>query len=345
MGRKRGTGSIVHDVKMCLKEIDRIGQSKRDAREAGTVGIHSLKQKAHTMSACQNFVKWTRDVHGVRKVHELTQEHYKAYIGHLEQQERSAGHRQNVETALKHLQRGLNARSERFGKEQVVFVSERRLTAPAASEGVSNRSYSNEEVRKLLKHVPATTADAVKLMRGLGFRVREAANVRTEHFVQKEAGGWRVQIDQGAGITKGGRFRHFDVPKPFEQELERMLQGKRPEERLVPVQVDTIRQAVSKGLKTAGIEQNRRGCHGFRHAYARERIDILFRQRGLSDTGHTMMQRVLENRQEGKPADYGILTAADKRLYAEVRGVMDRVHAEIGHGANRWDLAMRYMKA
>ena len=274
----------------------------------------------------------------------LIQEHYKAYIGHLEQQGRSAGHRQNVETALKHLQRGLNVRSERFGKEPVVFVPERRLTAPSASEGVSNRSYSNEEVKRLLKHVPATTADAVKLMRGLGFRVREAANVRAEHFVQKETGGWHVQIDQGAGITKGGRFRHFDVPKPFERELERILEGRQPEERLVPVQVDTIRQAVSKGLKTAGIEQNRRGCHGFRHAYARERISVLFQECGLGDGGHTMMQRVLENRIEGKPADYGILTATDRRLYAKVRDVMDRVHAEIGHGANRWDLAMRYMK-
>lgn len=345
MGRRSGSSSIVHDVKVCLQEIDMIGKSKREAREVGIQGIHSLKQKEHTMSACQNFVKWTRTEFGVRKVHQLTQEHYRAYLKDLKDRGLSHGHQQNVETALRHLQSGLNVRSERFDKEPVIFAPERRLTAPVASEGVSNRSYTDSEIQSLLKHVPATTGDAVKLMRGLGFRVREAANVRAEHFVQKENGsGWRVQIDQGSGITKGGRFRHFDVPKPFEKELERLLQGKSPTDQLVSIRVDTIRKSVSEGLKAAGIVQKRRGCHGFRHSYARGRVDALFQERGVSEHGHIMMQRILENRSDNKAADYGILTKEDRQLYKEVRETMNLVHAEIGHGANRWDLAMRYMK-
>lgn len=344
MSRRRGTGSIVHDVKVCLNEIDMIGKSKRDARQAGIQGIHSLKQKEHTMSACQNFVKWTRDQFGVRKVHELSQEHYKAYIDYMEREGLSVGHRQNVETAIRHLQNGLNARSERFGKDVILFTPEKRLTTPDVSEGLSNRSYTNAEVKALLRNVPATTGDAVKLMRGLGFRVREAAHIRAEHFIQTDKG-WRVQIDKGAGITKGGRFRHFDVPKSFEKELERMLQGKDPMDRLVRIQVDTIRESVSNGLKKAGIEQNRRGCHGFRHAYARERVDRIFKERGLENSGHQMMERILSNREIGRQADYGILKNEDKQLYETVRGVINQVHSEIGHGANRWDLAMRYMRA
>lgn len=343
MSRRRGSGSIVHDVKVCLNEIDMIGKSKRDARQEGIKGIHSLKQKEHTLSACQNFVRWTRTKFGVKKVHELNQEHYKAYLAHLESEGRSLGHRRNVETAIKHLQNGLNARSTRFEKENVTFVPEGRVTPLNASEGVSNRSYTDVEVKALLEHVPPSTRDAVALMRGLGLRVRESANIRVEHFV-RTGKGWRVQIDKGAGITKGGRFRYFDVPKPFEKELERMLQGKDSLDRLVQIKVDTIRESVSKGLKKAGIEQNRRGCHGFRHAFARSRVETLFRERGLGERGHQMMQRILVNREVGRQADYGILKVEDQQLYLEVRNVMDEVHAEIGHGANRWDLAMRYMK-
>ena len=343
MSRRRGTGSIVHDVKVCLNEIDMIGKSKRETREEGVQGIHSLKQKEHTLSACQNFVKWTREEFGVKKVYELTEGHYSAYLGHLESGGRSLGHRRNVETAIKHLQIGLNARSTRFGKENVTFIPEKRVTPFEVSEGVSNRSYTNSEVKALLEHVPASTRDAVTLMRGLGLRVRESANIRVEHFVRTE-GGWRVQIDKGAGITKGGRFRHFDVPKSFERELERLLQGKGPMERLVRIKVDTIRESVSKGLKKAGIEQNRRGCHGFRHAFARSRVETIFEERGLNERGHQMMQRILGNREVGRQADYGILKIEDQQLYLEVREVMDKVHGEIGHGANRWDLAMRYMR-
>lgn len=128
MTKTRGKSSIVHDVKMCLKEIDMIGFSKREYRLVGVKGIHSTKQKEHTMSACQNFVKWTRNEYGVKKVHELTQEHFKEYMSYLEREGRSIGHRQNVETAIKHLQTGLNARSIRFNKPIVMFVPEKRIT-------------------------------------------------------------------------------------------------------------------------------------------------------------------------------------------------------------------------
>lgn len=180
-------------------------------------------------------------------------------------------------------------------------------------------------------------------MRGLGLRVKEAATIRVEHF-KKEEQGWKVNIAKGTGITKGGRFRYLDVPKSFERELERMLYGKSPGEQLVSIKLDTIRQSVSKGLKKAGIVQKGRGCHGFRHAFARERVADLMKDRGLNEKGYTMLQRVLENRVEGKLANYGIFREEDKRLFEQVRQVINVVHGEIGHGNDRWDLAEVYMK-
>ncbi len=41
----RGKRSIVHDVKLTINLIDKIGQSKKAARDNNNQGIHSLKQK------------------------------------------------------------------------------------------------------------------------------------------------------------------------------------------------------------------------------------------------------------------------------------------------------------
>jgi len=336
-----GKSSIVFDVKMCLKEIDLIGESKRDFRLSGVKAIHSLKQMEHTVSASQNFVKWVRDGFGVKRIYELKVDHYEKYLGYLEQEGRSIGHRQNVETALRHLQLGLNARSLRFGKTNVTFVPQKRLT-PYTRPMVKDRSYSQQEYELLLKYLPNTTRDAVMLMYELGLRVKEAANIRVEHFIQSN-GKWQVFIEKGDGITKGGRFRHLDVPNHFTKDLERMLLGKPSSAQLVSIKLDTIRKSVSTGLKKAGIEQDRRGCHGFRHAYARSRLQILMREKTINK-GEEMLQRILENRLVGRVADYGIFSPLDKSLFSEVREVVNQVHSEIGHGKDRWDLAMVYMK-
>ena len=122
-----------------------------------------------------------------------------------------------------------------------------------------------------------------------------------------------------------------------------MLKGKSPNDQLVSIKVDTIRRSVSKGLKKAGIEQNKRGCHGFRHAFARKRLQTLMEERNITK-GHEMLQRILDNKEIGRVADYGIFSPNDKSLFVAVREVVDQIHSEIGHGKDRWDLAMVYMK-
>lgn len=85
---------------------------------------------------------------------------------------------------------------------------------------------------------------AVDLMRGLGLRIKEALNVRVEHFV-KEADGWKLRIEKGTGITKGGSFRYAPVPASFNGRLELLIQGKGQHERLVSVSLDTVRKRIN----------------------------------------------------------------------------------------------------
>lgn len=339
----RGKSSIVHDVKSAINELDRIGQSKRELRKEGKHGIHSLKQKRETLSASQNYVKWIRNEFGVKSIYELKQEHYKAYMGFLEREGRSVGHRRNVETALRHLQKGMNLRSEKFGKEKNVFVPDKRVTDWKEVKKPTNRSYSKKEYQNILKNVPINSRDAVMLCRELGLRVREAVRVEVRHFEPVDSG-WKLKIEDGKGITKGGRFRELMVPDHFKDQLERMVDGKVGHERLVTVERDTVRRAVNEACRKVGIIQNARGTHGFRHAYSRERVDQLFKEQGIPETGPKMVERIMSNRDQGRLANYGIISDRDKVLFEQVKQVMDKVHQEIGHGKDRWDLAAVYMR-
>ncbi|MFJ7371686.1 site-specific integrase [Lysinibacillus sp. NPDC098008] len=338
---RKGRTSIVREVKESIDAIDKIGQSKREAKRNGTQGIHSVKQKQNTMSDAQNFVKWVRAEHGVKSIVDLRQEHYAMYMAYMADKGLSKGHMQNVETSLRLLERGFAARLERLQSPSVRFEGfcpPKRLVTVKMSENVRNRAYSEREVQAIRAQCSPEVQKAVDLMRELGLRVREAANVRTEHFVVK-GGSWYLEIAQGRGITKGGRFRCVPVPKTFEQQLAQLLAEKQPEERLVRVASGTIRDGVNVACKKANVVQAGRGCHGFRHAYARDRLAQL-----ATKEQRDMMQRILANREQGRKADYGILSEQDQALYVSTKAVMDKIHGELGHGKNRWELAMRYLR-
>lgn len=340
---RRGRTSIVREAKESIDAIDKIGQSKRDAKKTGNKGIHSKKQKENTMSDCQNFVKWCRSEHGVKSIASLTEEHYQAYIAHLENKGVSRGHICNVETSLRLLQKGYEKRSERFEegvKGWKGFCPKKRLVAYKHRENVRNRAYTRDEMQRIREHCSPEVQKAVDLMQNLGLRVREAVNIRVEHFEpDKKNGGWKLNIEKGTGITKGGRHREIPISKEFEVKLERMLANKQTNERLVRVSVGTVRDGINVACRRAGIKQDVRGAHGFRHAYARERMEQ------LSKLEHKqMMGRILDNRAIGRKADYGILSERDKKVYAETKKIMDKIHEELGHGKNRWELAMRYLR-
>lgn len=339
---RRGRTSIVREVKESIQVIDKIGQSKREARQNGTSGIHSVKQKENTMSDCQNFVKWCRSEHGVKSIADLNQSHYEAYMAYMDEKGLSKGHMRNVETSLRLLERGFQERSERFEGDLKVsssFCPGKRLVQLKSAENVCNRSYSEKEMSEIRANCSKEVAAAIDLMQNVGLRVREAVNIRAEHFVRRADGSWKLYIEKGRGITKGGRYREVPVPENFKTRLESLLANKQPNERLVNVVSSTVRDGINVACKKAGIVQAERGAHGFRHFYARKRFDQL-----ASKEQKQMMNRILENRSVGRQAHYGILSAMDKQLFVETKAIMDKVHGELGHGANRWELAIRYLK-
>ncbi|MGN7300262.1 tyrosine-type recombinase/integrase [Ferdinandcohnia sp. SAFN-114] len=344
MARKRRS-SIVHQVSQAINAVNRIGESKREAKHKGVPGIHSIKQVRETLSAAQNFVKWIRENEGIKSIYDLTEEHYIAYLEHLTALERSAGHKQNVETALRHLQKGMEIRSLDRGLKPVIFVPEKRITNWRELKKAENRSYSSEEFESMLPFLSVNVQDSVNLMRYMGLRVRESCKIKVKHF-KKSSGGWVLNIssEEATGITKGGRHRKTPVPPKFQEKLILILKDKEPDSTVVSVKVATVRSAVNAACKKVGIDQNGRGTHGFRHLYCRDRLRELLREKGIINKGEVMLERIMKNRDKGRKADYSILTEQDIKVYNLLKGAIDQVHEEIGHGEDRWDLAERYMR-
>jgi len=335
LGRQKATVQM----KLALKEIDKINQSKKKERIKGSTGIHSYNQMRHATSASRNFIAFVHDQYGINQMQSFTMNHYAAYIEDMQQRALSDGHIRNVETALSQLQKGFNARQARLRYRQVVFIPKNRLVAYKAPQ-VQNRSYTDEEYEQILKNATEGARGGIELMREMGLRVREAANVRVEHFTKKgDSYFLEIKRGEGAGITKGGRYRYIPVSERFTQRLEQMLQGKDEMDPLIKMTSDSLRSAVRDACKKVGVKQNGRGTHGFRHRYTRERAEQL-----MTDLEWEMMKRVLENMSDGKLANYSIFTEADQKVFADMKKKMDQIHSEIGHGKNRYHLAMVYLK-
>ncbi|MEH6944859.1 hypothetical protein [Bacillus sp. JJ722] len=63
----------------------------------------------------------------------------------------------------------------------IVFLPHKRLI-PFSPPLTRNRAYSDDEYKCILKHSNGATKIGIQLMKELGLRVKEAANVRVEHF-------------------------------------------------------------------------------------------------------------------------------------------------------------------
>lgn len=319
-------GSIVFQVDTCIQQIDKIGTSKREARKQGIKAIHGKKTKNEIRKISRQFVKWARTEHGVKNLHDLTEEHYKSFLE--SKSHTSLGYQRSIETSLRMLQEGLKRYSERHGLTCNGFVPEKRLIASMSRlEGVSDRSISLSDINAIKANVSKNVRKAIELMHNMGFRVSGSVSIIVSD----------VNFEKGfVGVTeKGGRYREVPIPQGFERTLAEMIEGKESYEKLVPIKEGTVSDAVKKVSKKLGIK-NYTGTHAFRHTYARNRVNEL-----MTKEEKELFQRCLSRYAADKKFDYGV---HNKQLYNSMKNKMDQVHHELGHGKNRFDLAVRYMK-
>ena len=310
---------------MCIREIDMIGKSKREARKLGIKGIHSYKTKKEVLKISKQFANWARSERGIKNLHDLTEQDYKDFLD--SKSHTTLDYRRGIETHLRLLQEGLNKRAERFGKEKVQFVTEKRLIAPRNRlEGVSDRSMGLGDINTLKSNLSPNVRNAVELMHNMGLRVSGSVSVKVSD----------VNFEKGViSVTeKGGKYREVPIPQGFEKTLAEMIKGKEPAEKLVNITARAVQNEVNKVCKKLGIQNT--GTHAFRHTYARNRVDQL-----MTKEEKDLFQKCISRYVENKPFDYGV---KNRRLYNSMKSKMDQIHGELGHGKNRFDLAVRYMR-
>lgn len=311
---------------MCIREIDQIGKSKKVARDKKIKAIHSHKTKSEVRKISKQFANYVRSEFDIKKLHNVTQEHYKSFLD--SKSHTSLDYRRSIETHLRLLQKGLNKRSERFSKEQVQFVTEKRLIpSKNRNEGIRNRSLSLRDINIIKSNVSSQNVlNSINLMHNLGLRVSGSVSVKVGD----------VNFENGtlAVTEKGGRTRSVPIPGKFKSGLADMVQGKEADDRIVPMTATSVSNEIKRAAKAQNVTAYS-GTHAFRHTYARNQVNRL-----MTPEEKQLFNRCLEQYKQGKGFDYGVHNQA---LYDSMKSKMDQVHAWIGHGENRFDLASRYM--
>jgi len=333
--------NLTYQAEQAIKEINYIAESKRERRQSNEHGIHSYKQMKETISVVMNFVKWLK-TEKVKSIYNLTEREYKGYIQFKHDSDVLNGHLMNIETGLRHLEKGMAKVSEKLGRKPVKWTPEKRIISFKAREEPKDRSYTKDEIEAIISHCSHKVGIGITLSWKIGLRAKEVINLRVEH-VDLEREELIFTEKTAKGVTKGGRYRLIPIPSDFVNVLTSIVTNKGIEELVLGLTNEsTLRDGLSRACKKAGIKS--RGIHGFRHTYARNRLNDLLNEKGISEVGGKMMKRIFNNIAKGKKADYGIYTDKDRQIFHQVKQCIDIVHGELGHGKDRWDLAKVYMK-
>lgn len=338
----RGGNKLKYQVEKSIKAINFIGISKRGLRAAGEqTGIHSTNQIQHALSVSQNFADWARQ-EGIKDLFQLKRAHYRAYIAHMQSTGVSNGHLINIETNLRLLAKGMDKISVEKGLKVRDWIPKTRLIDVKTREKPVDRSYSPKEIEGFREKLSNNAKVGADLQQAFGLRLREAANTRIAHIIEKDGKlFWEAVTDKQAlntasGITKAGRGRETPCHPKYEARIRDLMLGKEQSDFMSPIKYNSLKSAYYR----AGITK---GSHSFRHTYARGMLKQELQSRGIEQAGRSMMERMLENREQGYRRDH-MVTKDERPLYREVKQAMDKIQAYLGHGEGRIDLCEVYLK-
>lgn len=341
MAKVRGGNKLKYQVEKAIKAVNYIGVSKKKLRDMGSpTGIHSITQIRHALSVAQNFVSWARQ-EGIKDLFQLKRAHYRNYIAHMQASGVSNGHLINIETNLRLLAKGMDKISEEKRTKTRDWVPKTRLIDVNSREKPIDRSYSPKEIESFREKLSDNAKIGADLQQAFGLRLREAANTRVAHIVEKNGKlYWRAVSDKQAlntavGVTKAGRERIAPCRPEYETRIRELVRGKEKADFISPIKYNSLKSAYYR----AGIE----GSHAFRHTYAREMLKRELQMRGIEKIGHSVIQRMIENYEQGYRKDH-LVTHDERLIYQEVNQAIDKVHGYLGHGKGRMDLCEVYMK-
>lgn len=337
-------GSIIYQFKTVVKDMDRIGKSKVLAKRlfGETKGVHSVITKNELEKTVRNFTEWVREKHDVKRLVDIDEKHYREYL-EVEKRHTKTSTKRTYESTLRLFQKGYKNYCEKNNLQVNEFVTEKRLISNRErSEGVSNRSMPNDNIKVLKSEISSNSLKSADLMHNMGFRVEETTKLLVSDVDFKKG-----VINVTRDTAKGGRPRKVPIPKNFEGRLKEIIKGKESAERLVPIRPGTVSDNLRKVAQRNKIycpkseRENPKGrytgTHALRHTYSRNERDRI-----MTSSEREMLNRCLNNYKDNKNFDYGI-KKHERSMYNSMKSKVDEIHKSLGHGENRFDLALRYL--
>ncbi len=346
-------GSMKFQVVTELNQINFMGESKHLAKnqhpERKVEGIYGRNYFRQVLATSIRFAEFSRKEHRVKSLFDLQPKHHQAFIEHLKSKGVTIGYMVNVESHLLKLQTAMSKTSRRNKRDPVIFLEE-RLVDYREKESPEDRSYEGWEIELLEVNMSKNVAAAMRMSLHLGFRTITICNIRKEHIVCHPDGSMEIVIPHGKNILKGGRYlgriseKHLPllVPDTYVAELKKLIEGKEPKDKILPIKENSLRQGLRRACMKSGVQSA--GFHGFRHTFARRRLIKIMGKR--YEEGKTMIDYILKNREQGRRMDYGIpkdVENPNRKIFNWVQDCVNVVHSELGHGKNRWALVAVYM--
>lgn len=344
-GEKITRDDILHlplalQVKHLLNAIDLTRVNNIDVCiNSSELWIRTTKHKKNVVSDCRNFVSWILKQNRNANIESLDENDYIRYLNFVESKDVSNGHLVNIETSLRLLQGAMTILNV-----GIPFCTRERLYTSNSKESVSNRAYTDAEIASIRKYASEEACKAINLMLNLGLIVKEAVNIRAEHFVVNENGITLSLID-GQGVSRGGCSRYIQVPMEFETDLLIMLKDKHGYDKLINMKESGVRNAINKACIKANVPSGR-GCNGFRHSFARNRINSLLNKNELEMLEVILNKmRSLENSFNTKQGriDKGF-KGENQATFKNLREKLMIVLGELGcnNYKTMWHMALRY---
>jgi integrase len=351
---RRGGNRLKYQVEQALKQVNAIGQSKKEIRDLVKeqrkkgiktdidTGIHSKNQMEHALSVNQNFGKWLKTEKGVKDLYQLKRSHYRDYIDYMKSKGVTNGHLINIETNLKLLAKGMDEISSAKGMKMRDWVPKTRIVPTGDREKPVDRAYTVKEVEGFREKLSVKAQVGVDLQMAFGLRLREYAYTKVAHIQEKDGTLYWVAVkDRNAlntavGVTKAARPRETPVRPEYEARVRELIKGKKPHEFVSLVKYNALKSAYNR----AGVHK---GSHGFRHTYAQAMLLRELRRRGIENDGRNMVRRMIENHEAGFRKDH-LVTRDDRPLYRETNAAVDQVDEWLGHGKGRIELVATYMR-
>lgn len=222
-------GSLNYQINQRMKEMEKFGESRHEAKkdyreniqdnkQGKTGGIHSYKTFETYKSSCKQFVNWAKENDkGIRNIEDVKEEHVKEYIKYREEDGKSAYT----------YSKDLSALNKVFGTDVTKKDCE-----------VANRSYhnitNNRELKEHHNHINYNNyQDEIKTIQATGMRRESLEKVSASSFNYDDKG-YPVSIrlvderEQGGRNMeeKNGRPRISDIPYESRAELKEIIENR-----------------------------------------------------------------------------------------------------------------------